>query len=56
MPINRWTILGVLSIARIAMGFQFQSIASVSQSLVDDMGISYGQIGTLIGLYMLPAL
>ena len=54
MLVNRWTILGVLSIARIAMGFQFQSIASVSQSLVDDMGISYGQIGTLIGLYMLP--
>lgn len=54
MPMNRWTILGVLCIARIAMGFQFQSIASVSQSLINDMDIGYGQIGTLIGLYMLP--
>ena len=54
MLINRWTILGVLSIARIAIGFQFQSIASVSTALVDEMGIGYGQIGTLIGLYMLP--
>ena len=54
MPMNRWTILGVLCIARIAMGFQFQSIASVSQSLINDMDSGYGQIGTLIGLYMLP--
>jgi len=54
MHINRWTILGVLSLARIAFGFQFQSIASVSPSLVDDLGIGYGQLGTLIGLYMLP--
>ncbi len=36
------------------MGFQFQSVASVSPFLVDDLGVSYAQIGTLIGLYMLP--
>ena len=36
------------------MGFQFQSIASVTAFLIDDLGLSYVQIGTLIGLFMLP--
>ncbi len=36
------------------MGYQFQSVGSVSPSLVDDLGIGYGEVGTLIGLYMLP--
>ena len=38
------------------MGFQFQSIASVSGDLVRDMGFSYAEVGTLIGLYMLPGI
>ena len=36
------------------MGFQFQSVASVTPFLIDDLGLSYLQIGTLIGLFMLP--
>lgn len=36
------------------MGYQFQSVGSVSPFLVDDLGIGYGEVGTLIGLYMLP--
>lgn len=51
---DRWLILGVLCLARTTMGFQFQSIASVSGDLVRDMGFSYTEIGTLIGRYMLP--
>ena len=51
---DRWLILGVLCLARTTMGFQFQSIASVSGDLVREMGFSYAEIGTLIGLYMLP--
>ncbi len=51
---DRWLILGVLCVARTSMGFQFQSIASVSGDLVREMGFSYAEIGTLIGLYMLP--
>ena len=51
---NRWTILGLLFIARTSVGFQFQSIASVSPALVDDLSIGYAQVGTLIGIYMLP--
>lgn len=51
---DRWLILAVLCLARTSMGFQFQSIASVSADLVREMGLSYAEIGTLIGLYMLP--
>ena len=45
---KRWTILGILFIARTSVGFQFQSVASVSPSLIDDLSINYAQIGTLI--------
>ena len=36
------------------MGFQFQSVASVAPFLVDDFHIGYGQVGMLMGLYLLP--
>lgn len=36
------------------MGFQFQSVASISTFLVADLGINYTEIGTLVGLYLLP--
>ncbi len=52
----RWLILGVLAFARIAMGFQFQAVASVAPFLIDDFGIDYASVGTLIGLYLLPGL
>ncbi len=51
---DRWLILAALCLARTSMGFQFQSIASISDHLVRAMGFSYAEIGTLIGLYMLP--
>ena len=53
---TRWVILGALCLARTSMGFQFQSIASISGDLVREMGFSYAEIGTLIGLYMLPGI
>jgi len=36
---KRWLVLGVLAFARIAMGFQFQAVASVSPLLVSEFGI-----------------
>ncbi len=51
---KRWLVLAVLAFARIAMGFQFQAVASVSPFLVEEFGIDYASIGTLIGLYLLP--
>jgi Major Facilitator Superfamily len=51
---SRWTVLGVLFLARTAMGFQFQSVASTAPDLIADFGLNYAQIGTLIGFYSLP--
>lgn len=51
---NRWTILSVLFLARTAMGFQFQAVASTAPFLIRDLHIGYATVGTLIGLYMLP--
>jgi MFS family permease len=46
--------LALVFLARTSMGFQFQSVASVAPLLVADLALSYAQLGTLIGLYMLP--
>lgn len=54
MLTNRWLILAALAAARVSMGFQFQSVASTSSLLTEALGIGYTQVGTLIGLYMLP--
>jgi predicted MFS family arabinose efflux permease len=51
---SRWLILATLFLARTVMGFQFQSIASTAPLLAHDLGASYADIGTLIGLFMLP--
>lgn len=53
MP-NRWVMLLVLFLARTAMGFQFQSVASVSPLLVRDLAIDLALFGSLIGAWMLP--
>ncbi len=51
---NRWAMLAVLTTARLAMGFQFQSIGSTAPFLVEDLGIDYASVGLLIGLYLSP--
>ena len=55
MPL-RWLMLIVLFLVRLAMGYQFQSVASVSSHLVTDLGLSYTQVGTLIGFFLLPGI
>lgn len=52
----RWIMLLVLFVVRLAMGYQFQSVASTASQLVDRFGFSYAQIGTLIGLFLLPGI
>lgn len=47
-------VLLVLFLARTAMGFQFQSVASVSPLLVRDLAIDLALFGSLIGAWMLP--
>lgn len=49
-----WRALVLLTAARTALGVQFQSIASVSGPLGAEIGLSQGELGTLIGLYFLP--
>src|SRR3712207_681187 len=50
----RWLALIVLTAARASMGFQFQSLASVAPLLVEVLGVTYAEIGSRVGLYMLP--
>jgi predicted MFS family arabinose efflux permease len=51
---SRWAMLGVIFLTRLSMGIQFQSIASVAPLLISDLHIGYGQVGWLMGLFMLP--
>jgi predicted MFS family arabinose efflux permease len=51
---DRWRALAVLTAARTTLGFQFQSIASLSADLMQSLGLSYAALGVLIGLYFLP--
>ncbi|MEN8195775.1 MAG: MFS transporter, partial [Pseudomonadota bacterium] len=54
-PIQRaWVILFALTLARTAMGFQFQSVAAVGPLLTAEATISYAALGTLMGFYLLP--
>src|SRR5580698_6872934 len=48
---RRWVILGVLFLARTAMGFQYQTIGSVAPSLISELRIGFTEVGALIGLY-----
>lgn len=52
----RWRILALLFLARIGLGFQFQTLTSVSDNLVVAFGLSQAEIGTLIGLFLAPGL
>jgi len=56
LGINRWVILVVLFVARLGVGNQFQSMGSVAPFLTQEFDVGYDQIGTLIGLYMVPGL
>jgi len=51
---NRWIILAVLFTVRTVMGIHFQSVASFTPFLIEDLDIDYTRLGILIGLYHLP--
>lgn len=55
MPMStRWWCLGALTVARAAMGFQFQAVAAVAPLVAGSLGLDKGQLGWLVGLYLLP--
>jgi MFS family permease len=51
---GRWAMLVLVFLTRTSMGVQFQVIASVAPLLVADLGLGYTELGTLVGIYMLP--
>ena len=51
---KRWLMLAVLFLARTAVAFQFQTVASVRPFLMDALAIDFAAFGLLIGLYLLP--
>src|SRR5713226_19369 len=53
---RRWIVLAILFAARAATGFEFQSVGSVSSLLIRDLGLSYAQIGLLLGAFLLPGI
>src|SRR5262245_13223523 len=55
MP-QRWLVLAILTFARASIGFQFQSVPALSPSLIDQFGMSYAALGTLIGIYLFPGI
>lgn len=52
----RWRILALLFLARIGLGLQFQTMASVGDDLSVAFGFDWAGIGVLIGLFMAPGL
>lgn len=52
----RWSILALLFVCRASLGLQFQAMGSVADPLVAQFGFGYTEVGTLIGLFMLPGL
>ena len=53
---NRWAVLGLLCFARVSMGLHFQSVAVVAPLLIESLGLTYAQLGVLIGLYTVPGI
>ena len=51
---SRWVALSIVFVTRTSMGFQFQAVAAVAPLMVADLELSWVQLGSLIGLYMLP--
>ena len=47
----RWTALTVLTAARTSMGFQFQSIGSVSPLLIADLRLTYADLTHVVYAY-----
>ncbi len=52
----RWRMLLLLFVARVGLGFQFQTMGSVGDDFVREFGLDHAAVGTLIGLFMLPGL
>ncbi|HLT19390.1 MAG TPA: MFS transporter [Thermomicrobiales bacterium] len=52
----RWRALALLSLARLAMGFQFQAVGATGHTIQAQYGVDLTWIGWLVGLYLLPGI
>ncbi len=48
--------MAALALARVAFGYQFQSLASVGPELMAEFNLDYAGLGALIGLYLAPGI
>ena len=53
---RRWSILALCFATRVGLGFQFQALGSVADPLARELHFSFSEIGSLIGLFMVPGL
>lgn len=53
---TRWRMLALLFAARIGLGVNFQAKGSAGDQLNETFGLSYAQIGLMIGFFMAPGL
>jgi MFS family permease len=53
---QRWNVLIILFTVRLSMAFQFQSVASISPTIMKAYGVGLGDIGLLISLYLAPGI
>lgn len=53
---SRWIMLTLLVASRTSLGVEFQTVGSVAKPLMDELGLGYAEVGTLIGLFMLPGI
>src|SRR5262249_38854889 len=53
---KRWAMLTLRFAARVGLGFQFQPRGSVADPLAAQLHLSFAEIGTLIGLFMLSGI
>ena len=56
MRARPWLILAAMALARIAFGYQYQTIASLAPQLIDAYGLNYAQFGALIGAFVAPGI
>jgi MFS family permease len=54
--VMRWRILALLFLARVGLGFQFQTMGAVGGNLSSAFGLDNAQIGLMVGLFMAPGL
>jgi MFS family permease len=56
MGARPWLILAAMVLARIAFGYQYQTVASLAPELIAAYGLDYTSIGTLIGVFVAPGI